>query len=356
MNDVPNDRASKRAYRATIPHALMVLALASQIVAPAAKADPIEDFYKGKTLTIMVGQEPGTGFDIYSRALARHIGRYIPGNPAVIVQNMAGASGVVSFNWLYNVAQKDGTVIGTSSQNVAVEGLFGNAAAKYDATKLNWIGNMEESAAVCGVTPEANVSKFDELLTREIVVGATGPTGPIGQAARALNGVVGTKFKITYGYKGTASIKLAMASGEVKGICGLPWSTIKSFWKDELDAKRFKPIIQLSARRSPELGDIAHIDDYVKTDEQRQVVELIFGQLALGRIYAAPPGVPAERLTALRTSFMSTLADKEFLADAEKTRIDIIPTTGAQVEALVKRFYAVPKSVVDLAKKTIEPK
>ncbi len=339
-----------------------IAALASTAVAlctlgaGAASSDPIAEFYKGKTFTIVVGQEPGTGFDIYSRALARHYGRHIPGNPSIIVQNMTGASGVLSFNWLYNIAPKDGTAIGTASQNVAVEGLFGNTAAKYDATLFNWIGNMEESAAVCGVTPEANVTKFDELLTREIIVGATGPTGPIGQSARALNGIAGTKLKITSGYKGTASIKLAMASGEVQGICGLPWSTIKAFWKDELDAKRFRPIIQLSARRHPELGSIAHIDDYAKTEDAKQVVELIFGQLALGRIYAAPPGIPSERVTALRTAFMATMSDKEFLADAEKTRIDIIPTTGEQVESLVKRFYAVPVPVVERAKKIVDAK
>lgn len=328
----------------------------SMLGAHSASSDPVAEFYKGKTFTILVGQEPGTGFDIYSRALARHFSRHVPGNPSVIVQNMTGASGVVAFNWLYNVAPKDGTVMGTSSQNVAVEGLFGNTSAKYEATRFNWIGNMEESAAVCGVTPEANVTKFDDLLTRELVVGATGPTGPIGQSARALNGIAGTKLKITSGYKGTASIKLAMASGEVQGICGLPWSTIKSFWKDELDAKRFLPIIQLSARRLPELGSIAHIDDYAKNDEAKQVVDLIFGQLALGRIYAAPPGIPAERVTALRAAFMSTMADKEFLADAEKTRIDIIPTTGDQVDALVKRFYAAPAPIVERARKIIEAK
>lgn len=328
----------------------------SMLGAHSASSDPVAEFYKGKTFTILVGQEPGTGFDIYSRALARHFSRHVPGNPSVIVQNMTGASGVVAFNWLYNVAPKDGTVMGTSSQNVAVEGLFGNTSAKYEATRFNWIGNMEESAAVCGVTPEANVTKFDDLLTRELVVGATGPTGPIGQSARALNGIAGTKLKITSGYKGTASIKLAMASGEVQGICGLPWSTIKSFWKDELDAKRFLPIIQLSARRLSELGSIAHIDDYAKNDEAKQVVDLIFGQLALGRIYAAPPGIPAERVTALRAAFMSTMADKEFLADAEKTRIDIIPTTGDQVDALVKRFYAAPAPIVERARKIIEAK
>jgi tripartite-type tricarboxylate transporter receptor subunit TctC len=335
---------------------LLALLFACAVLRPAvANADPVVDFYKGRTFTILVGQEPGTGFDIYSRTLARHFSRYIPGNPGIVVQNMTGASGVNAGNWLYNIAPKDGTVMGTFSQNVVVEPLFGNQSAKYDATRMLWIGNMEESASVCGVSPEANVMRFGDLLTREIVFGATGPTGPLGQAARALNMIVGTKLKIIYGYKGSATIKLAMAKGEVHGICGLPWSTIKAFWQDDLDTKRFKPIIQLSAKRLPEFGDIAHIDDYVKSDETRQLVDLIFGQLVLGRIYATPPGVPAERIEALRKAFMATMQDKDFLADAERTRIDIIPATGEQVDALIKRFYMVPPAVVEQAKKTIDP-
>jgi tripartite-type tricarboxylate transporter receptor subunit TctC len=325
-------------------------------VSTVAVADPVAEFYKGKTFTIVVGQEAGTGFDIYSRALARHMSRHIPGNSSIVVQNMPGASGVNSFNWLYNIAAKDGTVMGTASQNVVLEPLFGNQSAKYDATKFTWIGNMEESASICGLSPEAGVTNFAELMQKEVVVGATGPTGPIGQAARALNGIVGTKLKIIYGYKGTASVKLAMQKGEVQGICGLPWSTVKAFWKDVLDAGQFKPIIQLSARPLPELGKIAHVNDFVKGDEQRQIVDLIFGQLVLGRIYATPPGVPADRIAALRKAFMATLEDKEFLADATKTRIDIMPATGEQVEALIKRFYAIPPAIVERAKQTVDAK
>jgi tripartite-type tricarboxylate transporter receptor subunit TctC len=356
-----NNRPPKTA--ATGPKAKVAAALACLVVAASlltspspSRADAVADFYKGKTLTILVGQEPGTGFDIYSRTLARHLGRHIPGSPSIVVQNMPGASGVNAFNWLFNIAAKDGSVMGTASQNVVMEPLFGNAAAKYDATKFFWIGNMEESASVCGVSPEAKVERFEDLLSREVVFGATGPTGPLGQAARALNQIVGTKLKIIYGYKGSATVKLAIAKGEVQGICGLPWSTIKAFWKDDLDTKRFKPIIQLSAKRLPELGPIAHIDDHVKTPEARQLVELIFGQLVLGRIYAAPPGVPDERIAALRKAFMATMSDKEFRADAEKTRIDILPATGEQVGTLIRRFYAFSPAVVALAKQTVDAK
>ena len=346
----------KRNHRRTAhrrPVGIAALLLGVLAMWPAA-ADEVAEFYRAKTFTIMVGQEPGTGFDIYSRTLARHLGRHIPGSPQITVQNMAGASGVVAANWLYNIAAKDGMVIGTFSQNVVVEPLFGNPAAKYDATRFIWIGNIEESASVCGLSPEAGISRFDELLTKEVVVGATGPTGPIGQAARALNALVGTKLKIVYGYKGTATVKLAMQNGEVKGICGLPWSTIKSFWKDDLDAGRFKPIIQLSARRLPELAGIAHIDEHVKSEEARQMTDLIFGTLVLGRIYATPPGVPDARIAALRKAFMATMQDKEFLADAERTRIDVIPATGEEVDRLIRRFYATPAAIVEQTKRLVQ--
>ena len=329
-------------------------AIAALPIGPAS-AQPAAEFYKGKTVTIVVGQEPGTGFDIYSRTLARHFGRLIPGNPTIVVQNMPGASGVVSGNWLNNIAPKDGTVIGTFSQNVALEPLFGNAAAKYDATKMLWIGNMEQSASVCGATADAGIKSFEDLQKKEFVFGATGPTGPLGQAARALNMIADTKLKIIYGYKGSASIKLAMAKGEVQGICGLPWSTVNSFWKDLLDAGNFKPVIQLSAAPSKAINALAHIDQFAKTPETRQLIDLIFGQLVLGRIYAMPPGVPSDRVEAIRASFMATLADKEFLADAEKTRIDIIPATGPEVEKLIKSFYASSPEIVARAKQTVDP-
>lgn len=311
------------------------------------------EFYKGKTLTIVVGQEAGTGFDIYSRTLARHFSRHIPGQPSIVVQNMPGASGVNAGNWLYNIAAKDGTVIGTFSQNVVLEPLMGNAQAKYDATKMIWIGNMEESASVCAMAPENGVARFDELTSKEVLFGATGPTGPLGQAARALNALAGTKMKIIFGYKGSATVKLAIQKGEVRGICGLPWSTLKAFWKDMLDAGTLKPVIQLSAKKLPALGDIPHIDDLVKGDEQRQIVDLIFGQLVLGRIYMTPPGVPGERVKTLRGAFNATMADKEFLADAQRTRIDITPATGETVEGLIQRFYKASPVVVERAKAAV---
>jgi tripartite-type tricarboxylate transporter receptor subunit TctC len=328
-------------------------ACAIVLFAQAAQADEVADFYKGKTLNIVVGHQAGTGFDIYARALAPHFSRLMPGNPNVVVQNMVGASGITAANWLANVAPKDGTVIATFVHTVAFEPVFGNAKAQYDPTKLNWIGNLEDSVGTCGVTKASGIAKFDDLLTKEAVFGATGATGPLGTFAQAVRNLIGAKLKVVYGYNGSAEVKLAMNRGEVQGICGLPLSTIKSFWGDEYRAGEFRPVIQLSGKPNAELKGIPNVDRYAKSDEDRQVFGLIFGAQALGRVYVAPPGQPAARTKALRDALMATMKDEKFLADAAKAKIDIDPMTGEQVAEMIARISAVPPAVVTRAKQAI---
>jgi tripartite-type tricarboxylate transporter receptor subunit TctC len=205
------------------------------LVLPAA-ADEVSDFYKGKTFTILVGHEVGTGFDIYARTLQRHLGRHIPGGPIVVVQNMTGASGISAANWLYNIAPKDGTVVATFVHTVPFEPLMGNSAARFEAAKFTWIGNMEESVAVCGVSKAAGIARFDEMREKEVIFGATGATGPLVKSALAVKNLLGVKMKVVSGYQGSASVKIAIGRGEVHGICGLPMSTITSFWRDECRA------------------------------------------------------------------------------------------------------------------------
>lgn len=320
-----------------------------------AQAQPVADFYKDKTLTLLVGHEAGTGFDIYARALMPYFGKHIPGNPRVIVQNMPGASGVTGTNWLYNIAPKDGTVLGTFSQNVIVERLFGNTAARYEAAKFQWIGNMEQSAAACAFATTAGLKSFDDIFSREVRIGAVGATGPIGQSGRALNRLFGTKLNIVYGYKGSASVKLAVQNGEVQGICGLPVSTFTSFWKDVIDSGQMKIMLQLSAKPLPELGDVTHIDKYVKTEEQRQIVDLVFGTQTLGRTFAAPAETPADRVAALRTAFMATMKDADFLAHAKKANIDLSPMSGEDVQKMVRGYYDAPPQIVEKAIAAIKP-
>ena len=334
------------ARRISVTAAVVTLAA---MVRPAA-ADEIANFYKGRTVSIVVAHEVGTGFDIYARVLAPHLSRHIPGNPSIVVQNMVGASGIMATNWLANVAPKDGTVLATFVHTVAFEPIFGNAKAPYDPAKLAWIANLEDSVGTCGVSKASGIAAFDELLTKEAIFGATGATGPLGTFAQAVKNLIGAKLKVVYGYKGSAEVKLAMNRGEVQGICGLPISTIKSFWGDEYRSGEFKPIIQLSGKPQAELKGIPHVDRYAKTDEDRQVFDLIFGAQAIGRVYASPPGQPPERVKALRNAMMTTLKDDKFLADAAKAKIDIDPMTGEEVAAMIAKYSAAPPAVVARAK------
>jgi tripartite-type tricarboxylate transporter receptor subunit TctC len=336
--------------RRNVSRTLAAGAALAALFASAAAADEVADFYKSKTVSVVVGHEVGTGFDIYGRTLARHLGRHIPGHPAVVVQNMNGASGLVAANWLYNIAPKDGTVIATFVQSVPFEPLYGNAAARYDPAKLSWIGNLEESIGVCGVTKASGIDKFEDLRARQTIFAGTGTTGPLGKASLAVKNLLGAKIKLVSGYQGSASVKLAMQRGEVAGICGLPMSTITSFWKDDYESGAFKPVIQLSGRKLPQLGGIPHVDDFSKSADDQQVFGLIFGTLALGRVYVSTPGVAPERANALRAAFMATAKDPAFLEDAVKTQIDISPMTGGEVEAFVKRVSASSPAVVERAK------
>ena len=320
-----------------------------------AAADEVADFYKGKTFTIVVGHEVGTGFDIYGRTLQRHLGRHIPGNPIIVVQNMVGASGINAANWLFNIAPKDGTVVATFVHTVPFEPLMGNAAARFDPAKYTWIGNMEESVAVCGVSKAAGIARFDDMRTKEAIFGATGATGPLVKSALAVKNLLGVKMKVVSGYQGSASVKIAIQRGEVQGICGLPMSTITAFWRDDYESGNFKPIIQISGRKGQEgLKDVPHVDDYAKSEDDRQVYGLIFGTQALGRIYVSPPAMPAARKAALRSALLATMKDPQFIVDAAKTQIDISPMAGEEVEAFIARLSAAAPAVVERAKQAFK--
>jgi tripartite-type tricarboxylate transporter receptor subunit TctC len=321
-------------------------ALAAFIGAHTAAAQDAAQFYAGRTVSLVVGHEVGTGFDIYARVLARHLDRHIPGNPAVVVQNMPGASGVAAANWLYRVAPKDGTAMATFVHTVPFDPLFGNKAAQFEPDRFSWIGNMEESVGTCGVSRASGIAKFDDLLTRETLFGATGATGPLTKFALALKNLLGAKIKLVQGYKGSASVKLAMQRDEVQGVCGLPVSTLMSFWRDDWDSGAFKPIIQLSGVKHPTLRGVPHVDEYARSDEDRQLFGLIFGAQVLGRPFAAAPEVPPGRLAALRTAFMATMRDPAFLADATKTQIEISAVNGEAVAVLIARLTSVPPAVV----------
>lgn len=323
--------------------------------AGAARADEVEDFYRGKTVNIVVGHEVGTGFDVYSRALARHFGRFIPGKPNVAVQNMQGASGMTAANWLYNLAPRDGTVIATYTYSVIFEPLLGDATARFDPLKFSWIGNMDESTQLCYISRDAGIARFDELLTREVQFGGSGAgtAGPLSQTPNAVRNLTGARIKLVQGYRGSYDIKLAIDRGEVHGICGLPLSTARTEWRDLIDTGRVKPLIQLGRQRHPDLPDVPAIYDYAKTDDDRLVYDLIFNSQGLGRAYMGPPGVAAPRVAALRKAMLDTMADSAFLAEAKTAGIDITPSSGEVVAEQLARFYATPRAAVERAKRAV---
>ncbi len=309
------------------------------------------EFYKGKNVEIYIGYSVGGGYDVYARLIARFIGKHIPGNPNVIPKNMEGAGSLRLANWIYNAGPKDGTVFGTIARGGAFDPLFGVKAAQFDATKFNWIGSANDEVSVCVAWHTTGITKIEELMTKELVVGGTGPSADTDQFPRIANGVLGTKFKIVSGYPGGNDISLAMERGEVFGRCGWSWSSVIATQKAWLDQKKINILVQLSLAKHEDLPNVPLILDLAKTPEQKQILTLVFARQALGRPYLAPPGVPQDRVDALRKAFMDTMKDKEFLAEAEKMKLEITPISGENVQKLVEDAYKVDPTI---AKKTAD--
>ena len=306
-------------------------------------------FYKGKNVDLYIGYSVGGGYDLYARMLARHMGKHIPGNPTVIPKNMEGAGSLRLANWLYNVAPKDGATLGTIGRGTGFDPLLGNKGAQFDGTKFTWIGSANNEVSVCVAWHTTGITKFEELQNKELVVGGTSASADTDQFPKITNGVLGTKMRIITGYPGGNDIGLAMERGEVQGRCGWSWSSVKSTHQQWYDQKKFYILVQLALNKHPELPNVPLITDLAKNDEQRQILKLIFARQVMGRPFLAPPDVPPDRAEALRKAFINTLADKEFLADAAKSQLEINPVPGDQIEKLVKELYATPPEVAQRA-------
>jgi tripartite-type tricarboxylate transporter receptor subunit TctC len=322
-----------------------------------AHADPVADFYRHKTLTLIAGFPPGGGYDTYIRVLARHFGRFIPGNPAVVPANMPGAGSMNAANQIYNNQPNDGSVLGEFASSVIMEPLLGDKAARFDPTKFSWIGSMSQDVAYCAVwqTPGA-AATFDAIMRpggKETIFGGGAPAAITYQHPMILKNVLGANIRVIPGYAGTRDIDLAMHRGEVNGECGFYASSVKSQFADDIKSGRLKLVIQMGPHKSKEFGDIPSVFDYAKTDEQREVLELYFNQLVLGRPLTGPPNMPADRLAALQAAFMTTMKDKDFLAEANKVGLDIDPATADEVEKLLVHFASFPPAVFAKAKEAI---
>jgi tripartite-type tricarboxylate transporter receptor subunit TctC len=326
-----------------------VIAVAMAAFVGKAHAQPPADFYKGKTVDFYIGYSAGGAYDLYARMISRHIGRHIPGNPQVVVKNMEGAASQRLANWLYAAAPKDGTAFGATSRAVAFDPLLGSRTAQYDATRLNWIGSANDEVSVCVSWHTSGVTRWQDVLTRELAIGSTGAGDDTYQFPRFVNNALGSKFKIVTGYPGGNDVSFAMERGEVSGRCGWSWSSIKATRMSWYEQKIIHVLMQFSLAKHPDLPHVPLITDLAKDEEQRQVFRLIFARQVMGRPYVAPPDVPPARVEALRKAFMDTMADKEFLAEAERAKFEITPVAGDKLAALVADIYKFPPAIAEKA-------
>jgi tripartite-type tricarboxylate transporter receptor subunit TctC len=315
-----------------------------------AHAQSPADFYKGRNVELYIGYSVGGGYDLYARVLARHIGRHIPGNPTVVVKNMEGAGSLRLANWLYRVAPKDGTTFGIIGRGTPFDPILGQQAATFDGTKFTWIGSGNHEVSVCvSYEGHGGITTFDDLRTKEMTVGGTGASADTDQFPKVVNGVLGTHMKVVSGYPGGNDIVLAMERGELQGRCGWSWSSVKATHGSWIAEKRLNVLVQLSLHKHPDLPDVPLVADLATTDEQRQILQLIFARQVMGRPFLAPPGIPADRAAALRKAFMDTMTDPAFIADADKSQLEVNPVPGDEVQKLVAEIYKTPPEVAKKA-------
>jgi tripartite-type tricarboxylate transporter receptor subunit TctC len=331
--------------------ALLAISLPSSL----ACAQSVEEFYKGRQINLIIGGGAGGGYDVYYRALSRHLGKHIPGNPTFVAKNQPGAGGLAAASAIYTTADKDGGTIGAFANNVTMDPLFGAAGARYDALKLNWIGSIGKLQNVCATWHESPIKTIKQAQEREVVVGAAGATSNTALMPRVLNAVLGTRFRVVAGYDPGAGLTLSIERREVEGICGLSWSTMKASRPHWIKNKLLNVIVQLGMEKLPDLPTVPAALDLVNDPHKKRVLTLILMRQETGRPVAAPPGVPADRVAALRRAFDATMKDPAFIAEAAKLQLEIEPMTGPAIHKMLAEAFASPKQIVAEAGELLKP-
>ncbi len=319
-----------------------------------AQADAISDFYKGKRVTMIISSGVGGGYDTYSRTFARHMERAIPGHPNIVAKNMPGASGLRAANFIYSKADGDGTVFASTYNTMTLEPLIGNRGAKFDVFKLNWLGSLGKLQAVCVTWHTSPIKTLEQAKKKTLTVSATGATGNSAKMPLLFNWAVGTKFKVILGYSTTGS-HLALERGEVDGICGLGYSTLKAARPDWIINRKLNYLAQIGLYPHPDLPNVPMVLNDIKDSKTKQVMELIFSQQEPGRPYFMPPGVPKDRVEAMRTAFMKAAKGPAFLKDAERAKLEVSPLSGADIDAMLRKAYDTPRDIVEAAAKLVGP-
>ena len=320
--------------------AAALAALLALTILPATAQEPT---FAGKEIAVVIGYGVGGGYDAYARLLAGHMGKYLPGNPTLPPQNMPGAGSLKAANYLYNVAPKDGTTIATFAQQIAVAPLLGDA--QFDSRKFSWIGSIASEVSICVTSAKSEIKSWDDMLTKPHVFGGEGRGSDLDTLTIAIQTVFGTKTKIVTGYPGTSELMLAVERGEIDGVCGMSYSSLKSRFRSLLDDKKVRIVLQAGVASAPDL-DVPNLLSLAKTEEQKQLMGFIIAPNVMGRPFAAPPGTPADRLALLRKAFDATVADPTFREEAARLKLEVTPITGQQIEATIDQLYATPKPLV----------
>jgi tripartite-type tricarboxylate transporter receptor subunit TctC len=325
----------------------LILVLIAALCASAANADPIADFYKGAVVNLVVSTSAGGGYDAMARAVARHIGRHIPGQPTVVVRNMPGAGGIAAANYLYSAAPRDGSVMGLLQSDPPLEPLFGAKQALFDPLKFNWLGTPSVETAMVLLWHTVAVNSVDDLRAHETTMGASGANSTPAFYARLLNATLGTKMKIIPGFPGQNDAFLAMERSEIDGYPSVFYSALSSTRPTWLAEKKAKAVVQYGPEKLAALGDVPFAPDLVTNPDDKRLMDVAFTPLALGRPLLMPPGVPADRVAAMRKALMETFADPDFLADAQKIGLQVnSPRSGDRLVQVIERAYQAPPQII----------
>jgi tripartite-type tricarboxylate transporter receptor subunit TctC len=330
--------------------------MASAAVTAASAQQP---FYQGKQITLVVGSAPSGGYDLYARLLARHWPEFIPGKPNIIVQNMAGAGSLLATNFLANTAPRDGTTVGGVQNHMGFEPLLGMTGSRenvrFKAQNLNWIGSMAKEVPVVVVWHETPIKTFDDTFKQEVLMGSSGVATSDSVYANVMNAMLGTKFKVIAGYKSQGELGGAMERGEIAGRAGWFISSLLSTRGDWVRDKKVRVLVQVALEKHPDFPNVPLVLDWAKSNEMRPQLEFSLSWLLMGRPFVAPPGLPADRVKLLRDSFMKTVASPALRKEAEKLKLEISPMSGAEIDALLAKYYKTPPEVVEKVRKIVAP-
>ena len=329
--------------------ATLLLAIACALAPAAHAADDVAGFYAGRTINVIIGTSAGGGYDLYARVLAKHMGSHIPGNPTIVPQNMPGAGTLRAMLYLYTVAAKDGSVIGTFSRSMPIAPLLGLPGANFDARKLTWLGSITKDTVTCLTWKDSPVKTWADAVKTDWKAGGEGRGADPDVFATVLKNALAAKVKLVTGYPGTADITLAMERGELDGLCGISYSTIRSTHPSWIADKQVNLLVQGALEPDPLMPGVPFMLDLATDPAQKAMLRLILLPQAIARPFVAPPGIPADRARALQDAFAATMVDPAFVAEAAKLGLDVNPLTPAQVHALLDEAYAAPKDVVKQA-------